>query len=75
MQTGRVEECLHEGNRLGTGVRGALLSEWDVSVEAGVVGTGYVWRGLGLEIEKCECGNVDKSQGWKNPILALVRSQ
>ena len=42
METGRVEEGLHEGNGFGTGVGIALLSEGDVCVETWVVGTGYI---------------------------------
>lgn len=75
MQTGCVEERLHEGNGLGTGVGVALLCEWDVRVEAGVVGTGYVGGCLGLEIDECEGGYVDKCKGWKIPVLALGRGQ
>lgn len=62
VQTGRVEECLHEGNGLRTGVRITLLSEWDIRVEAGVVGAGYIWGSLGLKINECEGGYVDKCQ-------------
>ena len=42
VQTGSVEERFHEGNGFGTGVGVALLSEWNVCIEAGVVGTGHV---------------------------------
>ena len=75
MQTGRVEEGLHEGNGFRAGVGVALLSEWDVLVEAGVVGTGYVWVGLGLKIDECQHGYVDKCKGGKSPVLALAQSQ
>lgn len=66
---------MHEGNGLGSGIGVALLSEWDVRVEAGVVGTGYVWIGLGLKIDECEGGYVDECKGWKSPVLALGRGQ
>lgn len=75
MQTGRVEERLHEGDGLGTGVGVALLSEWDVCVEAGVVGTGDVGGGLGLEVEECKHGYVHKCKGGESPVLALVGDQ
>lgn len=75
MQTRRVEQRLHKGNGLGTGVGVALLSEWDVFVKAGIVGTGHVGGVLGLKIDECEHGYVDKCQGWKSPVLALLRFQ
>lgn len=64
MQTRRVKERLHEGNGLGTGIGVALLSEWDVLVEAGVVGARYFWVGLGLKIDECEGGYVNECKGW-----------
>lgn len=42
METGRVKERLHEGNRFRAGVGVALLSERDVCVQAGINGTGHV---------------------------------
>jgi len=53
MQTGRVEECLHEWNGLGAGIGVALLGERDVCVKAGVVGTGNGGGSMGLEIDEC----------------------
>lgn len=73
METGRVEERLHEGNRFGTGVGVALLSERDVCVEAGINGTGYIGGGLGLEIGEREGWYVDKCKGGKSTVLALVQ--
>lgn len=75
MQTRRVEERLHEGNGFGTGVGVALLSEWDVCVEAGVVGTGDVWGSLGLKVGECDGWYVDKCKGGKTPVLILVSDQ
>lgn len=72
VQTGSVEERLHEGNGFGTGVGVALLCEWNVCIEAGVVGTGHVGGSLGLEVDECKGGYVDKCQGGKSPVLALV---
>ena len=71
MQTRRVEERLHEGNSFGPRIGVALLSEWDVFVEAGVIGTGHIGGVLGLKIKECEHGYVDKCKGWKSPVLAL----
>ena len=75
MQTGRVEERLHEGYGFGTCVGVALLSEGDVCVEAGVVGTGYGGEGLGLEIDECEGGYVDEGKGGESAVFALVWEQ
>ncbi len=75
MQTGRVEERLHERDGFGTGIGVALLSEWDIRVEAGKAGTGYFGIGLGLEVEECEGGYVDKCKGGKSSVSALVQDQ
>lgn len=75
MQAGGVEERLHEGDGFGAGVGVALLGEWDVCVEAWVVGAGYVWAGLGLEVGECEGGYVDECKGGERPVLVLVRGQ
>lgn len=73
MQAGRVEERLHERDGFGAGVGVALLSEWDVCVEAWVVGAGYVWAGLGLEVGEREGGYMDECKGGESPVLVLVR--
>ena len=75
MQTGRVEERLHEGYGFGTCVGVALLSEGDVCVEARVVGTGYGGEGLGLEIDECEGGYVDEGKRGESTVFALLWEQ
>ena len=75
VQAGRVEERLHKGDGFGAGVGVALLGERDVCVEARVVGTGYVWVGLGLKVGECEGGYVDECKGGESPVLVLVRGQ
>ena len=64
---------MHERNGLGTRVREALLSEGDIRVEAGIARTGYIGGGLGLEIDECEVGYMDKRKGRKDTVLALVQ--
>ena len=72
VQTGCVEKRLHEGDGFGSGVGVALLSEGNVCVEAGIIGTGYVGGRMFLEVKECEGWYVDKCKGGKSPILALV---
>lgn len=66
---------MHERDGFGAGVGVALLGEWDVCVEAGVVRTGYAWVGLGLEVGECEGRYMDECKGWKSPVLALLWGQ
>ena len=73
MQAGGIEERLHERDGLGARVGIALLSEWDICVQTGVVGTGYVWIGLCLEIGECERRYMNECKGWKSPVLVLMR--
>ena len=72
VQAGGVEEGLHKGDGFGAGVGIALLGERDVGVEAWVVGAGDRWVGLRLEIYEGEGGYVDKGEGGKGPVLALL---
>ena len=75
MQTRCVEERLHERNGFGTGIGVALLSEWNIRVKAGVVGTGHIGIRLGLEVDECEGGYMDKCKRGKSPVLALVQDR
>lgn len=75
MQTGCVKERLHERNGFGAGIGVALLSKWNIRVEAGVVGTGNIGVRLGLEVDECEGGYVDKCKRGESSVLALVQDR
>ena len=75
MQAGGIEERLHERGGLGARVGVALLSEWDICVQAGIVWTGYIWTGLCLKVGECEGRYMNECKGWKSPVLALMQGQ